>query len=98
MSLAEALKVSWVYKDGVKVGRRRGLKKGLEKGRKEGATKAKQEVLRAALATRFPEMGPVPQIESITQENVLDELLVAVFKAGNVDEVRAALGSVMRSS
>jgi hypothetical protein len=43
------LKVSWLYKDGVKAGEKRGLKKGLEKGLKKGLEKGLEQGLEKGL-------------------------------------------------
>jgi hypothetical protein len=89
MLSTEVLKVSWLYKDGVKAGEKRGLKKGLKKGQ----LAAKREWLRLALDSRFPGIGPLPQIDRIDQHEILDKLLTAVLQAASADDVRAAVES-----
>jgi hypothetical protein len=97
MLSTEVLKVSWLYKDGVKAGEKRGLKKGLEKGLKkgllEGRLAAKRESLRLAIDNRFPGIGPLPQIDHIDQLEVLDKLLIAVLQGGSAEDLRAAVES-----
>ena len=91
MSLAEALKVSWVYKDGVKAGRRRGLKK----GREEGQLAAKRQLLRLTLEKRFPALGPFPEIDRITASEVLDRVFVAILEAKDAGTARSAVLSAL---
>jgi predicted transposase YdaD len=91
----EALKVSWLYKDGVKAGRQRGLKKGLERGLERGRLAAKRESLRLAIEKRFPAIGPLPQIDVIAPPEVLDQLLLAILEATSPDEVRRAVASAV---
>lgn len=76
---------TWLYKDGVKA------------GRKEAKLEAKREALRVALDTLFPELGEAAEFDQISSPKALDRLLVAVLKAKTVDEVRSAITAASRA-
>jgi hypothetical protein len=89
MLSTEVLKVSWLYKDGVKDGQKQGRKA----GRKEGRLESKREWLRLTAQSRFPGIGPLPELDRIDQPEVFDQLLLVVLNAASADEVRAAVRS-----
>jgi hypothetical protein len=96
MLSTDVLTVSWLYKDGVKAGRAEGKVEGKVEGKAEGKTEGKRESFRLALSAKFPDLGPLPEIDGIDCPETLDQLLLAVVNAKTGDDVRTAVQSAVR--
>src|ERR1019366_7721869 len=81
----EALKVSWLYQEG--------LEEGEAKGRAEGAATSLPSALRRTLASKFP-AEEFPEIDQVHPPETLDRLLQAALEAKTPADARAAILAV----
>ncbi len=63
---------------------------GRTEGKAEGKLEGTRSSLRGFLATRFPGLESIPEIDSIHDPDELSRIALRVFAAGSPDEVRAA--------
>jgi hypothetical protein len=88
MFSADSFTESWLYKEGEAAGR--------AKVEAKGEAKGKREFLLLALNHKFPALESPPEISQIDSSEELDQLLVAILKAQNADEARAAIRAALR--
>ena len=101
MGLVEAiLEGSSLVKEVVDLGRQEGEARGRQDGRAEGRTEGRtegraheaQRLLRSVLRQKFPGLDQMPEIEAISNIEILEALLLNdVLPGGERDSVKAAI-------
>lgn len=95
MGLMEAImEGSSLVKDVVERSERRAHDRGLEEGRHEGLQAGRREILRAALAERFPGLEADPAVDGISGTDAVSKILTAAYSGST----RAELERLIREA
>ncbi len=93
MGLVDAiLQGSFVVREMVDKGVQEGFEKGREEGEAKGRTHEAQSLLRSALSRKFPGLDQLPEIDAISNIDVLEALLLnEVFTSSDRERVQTAI-------
>ena len=91
--LEEIFQESWAYQEILHKGEEKGKEQGKEQGRQEGELRARRQSVLDVTQARFAELVPLikKNVETITDLNILQSLLIKISVAKNVQETVQAL-------
>jgi predicted transposase YdaD len=101
----DIIEESWVYQEILQKGVEKGLQQGVQQGLQQGVQQGLQETLRrqrqailGLLQKRFPELVDLTQkqLNSVTDPDALQDLVVKAGTAQNAKEILSALSEVSR--
>lgn len=95
----EIAEMTWVGRDLIAKGRKEGNRRGLARGRQEGVQTGIQaglaEAVRMMAEARFPDIGPMPGLVEVRDQETANRLIVEITKARTREQVRRAVAGLV---
>ena len=88
----EMIEESSFYQMVIEQGMEKGIEQGMEKGIQQGRLEGARRIIRYATTVQFPELGPLPELDAVTDLERLETLLRELLTAPDPEAARAAIG------